>query len=96
MPVDKERSERIVAEARRIIAITSQIDTALDLADQLTRNRRDALIELARLTGIGDDADLDRAVRTDRSLVDSLLVLVARAGPSGIVDRRGKGTPVTG
>jgi hypothetical protein len=88
MPIDRELSSRIVTEAQRIIALTAQIDTALDLADQLSGSRRDALIELGRLTGMGDIGDVDRAVRMDRTIADTMLVLVARAGPRGISRER--------
>lgn len=84
MTRNTDQSSRIVNEAKRIITLTTQIDAALDLADSLADSRREALLEIARLTGVGGDGDLEKAVRADRTAFDTAVVLIARAGPAGI------------
>lgn len=84
MTVDRERSARIVAEAERIIALTSQIDEAAERVDVLCRDRINAMLELARLTGDGDASEILAGTNHVRTVADALLIVVMRAGSKGI------------
>ncbi|MBJ6122528.1 hypothetical protein [Sphingomonas mollis] len=78
---DTERSSRIVAEATRVIELTRQIDTALDTARSLIRERHATANLLARL------ADADLAIGTGPvapEAIDTAMAVVADAREDGI------------
>jgi hypothetical protein len=78
---DTERSLRIVAEATRVIELTRRIDTALDTARSLIRERHATANSLARL------ADADLAIGTGPvapEAIDTALAVVAGTRGDGI------------
>lgn len=77
---EDERSTLIVAEARRIIELTTEMDARRKALDDLDLRRKEAGVSLARLVG----ADVGQGAPYGRLPINTALAVIAQAGGDGI------------
>ncbi|MFE8585796.1 hypothetical protein ACFX59_17040 [Sphingomonas sp. NCPPB 2930] len=80
MKNEDERSALIVAEAKRIIELTVEMNVRRKALDDLDLRRKETGISLARLVG----ADIGEGVPYGRLPINTALAIIAQAGDDGI------------